>query len=56
VQAARLLAAGRGLRAAARAAGRERLVGAGYAVLAVLLLKIFEAESRRTAGLDTRWI
>ncbi|MEV0898331.1 ABC transporter permease [Actinoplanes sp. NPDC049802] len=53
-QAARLLAAGRGLEAAAPVLGRELLVGAGYAVLAALLLKVFEAESRRRAGLETR--
>ncbi|MBO3738238.1 ABC transporter permease [Actinoplanes flavus] len=52
-EAARLLAAGRGLEAAAPALGRELLVGAGYAVLAALLLKVFEAESRRRASLET---
>ncbi|GAA0430910.1 hypothetical protein Aca07nite_17450 [Actinoplanes capillaceus] len=52
-EAARLLAAGRGLDAAAPALGRELLVGAGYAVLAALLLKVFEAESRRRASLET---
>lgn len=52
-EAARLLAAGRGLEAAAPALGLELLVGAGYAVLAALLLKVFEAESRRRASLET---
>ena len=52
-EAARLLAAGRGLDAAAPALGQEMLVGAGYAVLAAVLLKVFEAESRRRASLDT---
>ncbi|GGN86996.1 hypothetical protein GCM10010112_69140 [Actinoplanes lobatus] len=52
-EAARLLAAGRGLEAAAPALGRELLVGVGYAVLAALLLKVFEAESRRRASLET---
>jgi ABC-type multidrug transport system permease subunit len=52
-EAARLLAAGRGLAAAGPALGWELLVGAGYAVLAAGLLKVFEAESRRRASLDT---
>ncbi|MDI6098299.1 ABC transporter permease [Actinoplanes sp. NEAU-A12] len=52
-EAARLLAAGRGLDAAAPALGQELLVGAGYAVLAAVLLRVFEAESRRRASLDT---
>ncbi|BCY06182.1 ABC transporter permease [Actinoplanes sp. L3-i22] len=52
-EAARLLAAGRGLGAAAPALGRELLVGAGYALLAAVLLRVFEAESRRRASLDT---
>jgi ABC-2 type transport system permease protein len=51
-EAARQLAAGNGLAAAAPALGRELLVGAGYAVLAAALLKFFEAESRRRASLD----
>jgi ABC-type multidrug transport system permease subunit len=33
--------------------GQEALVGLGYAVLAAVLLKIFETESRRTASLET---
>ncbi|WP_045743422.1 ABC transporter permease [Actinoplanes rectilineatus] len=52
-EAARTLAAGRGFGAAAPALGAELLVGTGYALLAVLLLKIFEAESRRRASLET---
>ena len=52
-EAARVLAAGRGLGAAAPALALEVAVGAGYAVLAALLLKIFELESRRHASLDT---
>ncbi|MEU4423111.1 ABC transporter permease [Actinoplanes sp. NPDC024001] len=52
-EAARLLAAGRGLGAAAPALLTELLVAAGYAVLAAALLTIFEAESRRRASLET---
>jgi ABC-type multidrug transport system permease subunit len=52
-EAARMLAAGRGLGAAAPAIGQELLVGAVYAVVATMLLKFFEAESRRRASLDT---
>jgi len=52
-EAARRLAGGSGLSAAAPELGREALVGVGYAILAALLLKIFETESRRTASLDT---
>jgi len=52
-EAARRLAAGDGLTAALPELGREALVGLGYAVLAALLLKIFETESRRTASLET---
>ncbi|WP_433376266.1 ABC transporter permease [Actinoplanes sp. CA-142083] len=52
-EAARQLAAGRGLGAAAPALGWEVLVGIGYAVLAAVLLKVFETESRRTASLET---
>ena len=51
-EAARRLAAGDGLAAAAPALGQELLVGAGYAAAAVVLLKIFEVESRRRASLD----
>ncbi|MFC7532069.1 ABC transporter permease [Actinoplanes sp. GCM10030250] len=52
-EAARQLAAGHGLGAAAPALGAELLVGIGYALLAAALLKIFEAESRRRASLET---
>ena len=52
-EAARLLAGGRGFGPAIPALGWEVAVGAGYAVLAALLLKVFELESRRHASLDT---
>ncbi|BBH66528.1 hypothetical protein ACTI_32130 [Actinoplanes sp. OR16] len=52
-EAARLLAAGEGFPAAAPALGAELLIGAGWAVLAAVLLKVFEAESRRRASLET---
>jgi ABC-2 type transport system permease protein len=52
-QAARRLAAGEGFAAAAPALAAEAAVGVGYAVLAAALLKLFEAESRRRASLDT---
>ncbi|MCA2217913.1 ABC transporter permease [Jidongwangia harbinensis] len=52
-EAARVLAAGRGIGAALPAIGREVAVGAAYAVLAAALLTVFEAESRRRASLDT---
>ena len=52
-EAARLLAAGRGLGTAAPALAAEVAVGAGYALLAAVLLKVFELESRRRASLDT---
>ncbi|MEV0714087.1 ABC transporter permease [Asanoa sp. NPDC050611] len=51
--AARLLVAGDGFGAALPSLGREVLVGFAYAVVAALLLKVFEAESRRRASLDT---
>lgn len=51
--AARVLAAGRGMGAAWRPIALELLVGVGYAVLAAVLLKIFEFESRRSASLET---
>jgi hypothetical protein len=50
--AARRLAAGEGLAAAAPALAAEVGIGVGYAVLAAALLKIFETESRRRASLD----
>jgi ABC-2 type transport system permease protein len=52
-QAARALAAGDGLRAALPSLTRELAVAAGYALLAAILLRFFEAESRRHASLDT---
>jgi ABC-type multidrug transport system permease subunit len=52
-EAARELAAGHGLAAAAPALGSEAVVGVGYAILAAVLLKIFETESRRSASLET---
>lgn len=52
-EAARRLVAGEGLSAALPPLGGEVAVGLAYAVLAAVLLKIFEAESRRHASLDT---
>lgn len=52
-EAARRLVAGDGLAAALPALAAEVLVGLGYAVLAAVLLKVFETESRRHASLDT---
>ncbi|MEU8263571.1 ABC transporter permease [Micromonospora sp. NPDC048999] len=52
-QAARHLAAGDGFAAAAPSLAAEFTVGLGYALLAAALLKLFEAESRRHASLDT---
>lgn len=52
-RAARHLAAGEPFRAAVPALAAEAAVGLGYAVLAAVLLKVFEAESRRRASLDT---
>jgi ABC-2 type transport system permease protein len=51
-QAARLLVAGYGLGAAAPALLAEVAVGAGYAGLAAVLLKVFEVESRQRAALE----
>ncbi|MFC7545426.1 ABC transporter permease [Plantactinospora sp. GCM10030261] len=51
-EAARRLVAGEGLAAALPALTAELLVGTAYAVLAVVLLKVFEAEGRRHASLD----
>jgi hypothetical protein len=51
--AARQLAAGLGLTEVAPLLLKELLVAAVYAVVAAVLLRIFEAESRRTASLDT---
>lgn len=53
IQAARRLAAGAQLSDVAGLLGREALVGATYAALGYLLLRLFEAESRRRASLDT---
>lgn len=52
-EAARVLAGGDGLGAALRPLGLEVLVGAAWAVVAAVLLKVFEIESRRHASLDT---
>ncbi|GAA4732051.1 ABC transporter permease [Phytohabitans rumicis] len=52
-EAARRLTAGDGLAAAAPALGAEFTVAIGYALLAAVLLRFFEAESRRRASLDT---
>jgi ABC-2 type transport system permease protein len=52
-EAARRLAAGDGMAAALPSLAAEAAVGLGYAVLAAVLLKVFEAESRRHASLDT---
>lgn len=52
-EAARRLVAGDGLAAAADPLAVEVLLGLGYALLAAVLLKVFEAESRRRASLDT---
>jgi ABC-type multidrug transport system permease subunit len=51
--AARQLAAGQSLAAVAPLLLKELLVAALYAGVAAVLLRIFEAESRRTASLDT---
>jgi ABC-2 type transport system permease protein len=53
IQAARQLAAGARLSDVAGLLGREALVGATYAALGYVLLRLFEAESRRRASLDT---
>lgn len=52
-EAARRLVAGDGLAAALWSIAAEVTVNLGYAVLAAVLLKVFEAESRRHASLDT---
>ncbi|MEO3748485.1 ABC transporter permease [Plantactinospora sp. B5E13] len=52
-EAARRLVAGDGLAAAAGPLAVEVLLALGYALLAAGLLKVFEAESRRRASLDT---
>jgi len=53
IQAARQLAAGAHLSDVAGLLGREALVGATYAALGYALLRLFEAEGRRCASLDT---
>lgn len=50
--AARGLAAGEGLVAVLPSLAAELTVGLGYALLTALLLRVFEAESRRRASLD----
>lgn len=52
-EAARRITAGQPLSNAAPALLTELGIGLGYAVLAAVLLKVFEAESRRHASLDT---
>ncbi|MEU4333650.1 ABC transporter permease [Micromonospora lupini] len=52
-EAARRLVAGEGFRAAAPQLAAELAIGVGYAILAAALLKVFEAESRRRASLET---
>lgn len=52
-EAARRLVAGEGMAVALPSLAAELAIGLGYAVLAAVLLKIFEAESRRRASLDT---
>jgi ABC-2 type transport system permease protein len=51
--AARDLAAGQSLASVAPDLGRELLIAVVYAAVAAVLLRVFEAESRRTASLDT---
>lgn len=51
--AARSLVHGASFGSVAPRIGLELLIGAAYAVLAGVLLKVFEAESRRRASLDT---
>jgi ABC-2 type transport system permease protein len=52
-QAARRAVAGAGMRTILPALGAEFAVGAGFALLALLLLRLFENEARRHATLDT---
>ena len=51
-EAARRLVAGQSLAAAAPALAAELAIAVAYAVLAAVLLKVFEIESRRRASLD----
>jgi ABC-2 type transport system permease protein len=52
IDAARQLAAGAGLADVADALGLEALIGAGYATLGYVLLRLIEAENRKRATLD----
>jgi ABC-2 type transport system permease protein len=52
IQAARGLAAGRRLSDVAGQIGMEATIGAGYAVLGYVLLRLFEVENRRRASLS----
>lgn len=51
--AARALVDGASLVSVLPSLGLELAIGIGHALLAALLLTVFEAESRRTASLDT---
>src|SRR5689334_22652309 len=51
-EAARAFAAGRAWTAALPAVAEEAAVGTAYALLAVVLMRVFEVESRRRAALD----
>src|SRR4029453_4442446 len=53
IEAARAVAAGAPLRAVDHLIGQEALVGAAYGVAAYALLRLFEAEGRRRATLET---
>jgi ABC-2 type transport system permease protein len=53
IEAARRVAAGAPLDAVAGLVGREALIGMCWAALAYALLRLFEAEGRRRATLDT---
>lgn len=54
IAAARKLAGGARLSDVAGLIGREALIGLAYAILGYGLLRLFEAESRRRASLDSR--
>jgi ABC-2 type transport system permease protein len=53
IEAARGVVAGRSLGSVAHLVGAELLVGVVWGVLATLLFRVFEAESRRRASLET---
>jgi ABC-2 type transport system permease protein len=53
IQAARAIADGASINAAAGLLGKEVAVGAAYLVLGLLMLELFEYEGRRTASLET---